>query len=121
LPEVRPTRIRLQVATWLSVMAALAYLCRYSIGVAETTIRTDLGLTEDQMGLILGPAFFWSYALAQIPASRAGASFGARVCLPAFACIWSVATALFGVVSWYPALLAIWMCVGIAQAGAFPV
>lgn len=121
LAQSAPTRVRLQVAGWLSVMAALAYLCRFSIGVSETTIRTDLGLTEDQMALILGPAFFWSYALAQIPASRFGASFGARLCLPCFACVWSVATALFGVVSWYPLLLVIWMCVGIAQAGAFPV
>lgn len=114
-----PTRIRYAVAAWLSGMAALAYLSRYSIGVAEKTIRTDLGLTEDQMGLILG-AFFWSYALSQIPASRLGARLGTRVCLPVFAAIGSVATALFGVVTWYPLLLTIWMCVGVAQAGAFP-
>jgi sugar phosphate permease len=115
------THVRLIVSTWLAVMAALAYLSRYSIGVAEKTIRTDLGLTEGEMGLILGPAFFWTYALAQIPSSRLGERWGARVSLPCFICVWSIATALFGAVSWFPLLMGIWMLSGLSQAGAFPV
>ena len=55
------------------------------ISVAEKTIRGDLGLSEEQMGLILGPAFFWTYALAQIPSSRLGERLGARRSLPLFA------------------------------------
>ena len=119
--QAAASRIRLVVSAWLAAVAAQAYLCRLSIGVAEKTIRTDLGLSEDQMGLILGPAFFWTYALAQIPSSRLGERLGARISLPIFACTWSIATALFGAVSWFPLLLGIWMIVGLAQAGAFPV
>ncbi|MBS0204896.1 MAG: MFS transporter [Planctomycetes bacterium] len=115
------TRVRIVVSTWLAAMAAMAYLCRLSISVAEKTIRGDLGLTEQQMGNILGPAFFWTYAFAQIPSSRLGERLGARISLPLFACAWSIATALFGTVAWYPLLLVIWMIVGLSQAGAFPV
>lgn len=115
------THIRLVVSVWLAVMAALAYLCRLSISVAAKSIRSDLGLTENQMGLILGPTFFWTYALAQIPSSRLGERLGARISLPLFACAWSIAVALFGTVTWFPLLCGIWMVVGLAQAGAFPV
>ena len=72
--QASATRVRLVVATWLGLMAAQAYLCRLSLGVIATPVRLDLGLSESQMGLILGPVFFWSYAAAQIPSSRASAS-----------------------------------------------
>ena len=115
------THVRLMVAAWLGVMAAQAYLCRLSISVIATPIRLDLGLTESQMGLILGPVFFWTYAAAQIPSSRLGEYWGARISLPCFVCAWSIATALFGTVRSFPLLLIIWSVVGLSQAGAFPV
>lgn len=115
------TRVRLGVAGWLAVMAALAYLCRLSISVAAKSIRADLDLTEEQLGWILGPAFFWTYAFAQIPSSRLGERLGARLSLPLFACTWSLATASFGIGKGFAVLLAIWMILGLAQAGAFPV
>lgn len=115
------TRVRLMVITMLSLMAAQAYLCRQSIGVIAKVIRLDLGLTETQLGLIMGPAFFWSYGLAQIPSSRLGERFGIRLSLPLFVCAWSIATALFGTCSWFPLLMVIWIVVGLSQAGAFPV
>ena len=51
---------------WLCVAAAVSYLSRNAIGVAESTIRSDLRLTKDQSGFMLS-AFFVSYALCQIP------------------------------------------------------
>ena len=66
------SHVRWDVLCSLAVMAALAYLCRNSISVVQKTIREDLQLTEAQLGVILGPAFFWTYALAQIPSSRFG-------------------------------------------------
>ena len=121
--DVRPgaTHVRFMVSAWLAVMAAQAYLCRLSLSVAASSVRSDLGLTEDQIGLIMGPAFFWAYALAQIPSSRLGEIWGARIALPCFVTVWSLATAAFGIVSWYPLLVGVWIAAGLAQAGAFPV
>ena len=105
---------------WLAVAAAIAYLCRNSLAVAESSLRSELGITEEQMGVILGPAFFWTYALAQIPSAWMGERFGSRRCLPVFAIAWSAAAALIGLASGYALVVASRIGTGIAQAGIFP-
>ncbi len=115
-----PTRVRYVVTTWLCVAAVLAYLCRNSLMVAEKGLREDLGITEDQMGFILGPAFFWTYALSQIPTAWLGERFGSRRCLPAFAIAWSVSTAVIGFATGFYLLIASRVANGIGQAGIFP-
>ncbi len=50
----RPTTIRYRALSWLSLAAALAYLCRNAVGVAESTIREDLGLTLEESGWFMG-------------------------------------------------------------------
>lgn len=119
--QTKPQNLRHFVMLWLASMAAIAYLCRTSISVVEKSIRAELGLSESAMGMILGPAFFWTYALAQIPTGYIGGRVGARVSLPCFACLWSLATAVFGTFHWFPLLMLNWMLVGLAQAGAIPV
>lgn len=113
--------IRLRVTLFLAAMASLAYLCRNSVSVLSTPIADDLQLSEDQIGLILGPAFFWSYALGQIPMGRLGERLGARISLPCMVCLWSIATAAFGIFHWFPLLFLNWCVLGLAQAGAIPV
>ena len=115
-----PTHVRHNVSAWLAAAAAIAYLCRNSIAVAEKTIRIDLGLTEAQMGMILGPAFFWAYALAQIPAGSLGERFGSRRTIPVLSVIWSLATACIVVAGSAASLIAARIGMGIAQAGLFP-
>jgi ACS family glucarate transporter-like MFS transporter/ACS family D-galactonate transporter-like MFS transporter len=98
----------------------LAYACRNSIAVAEATIRHDLGLSEIQMGIILGPAFFWPYALAQIPIGALGQRYGSRWIIPLLSIIWSAATACFGLGANALALIVSRAVTGLAQAGLFP-
>ncbi|MFP6763093.1 MAG: MFS transporter [Planctomycetaceae bacterium] len=112
--------VRFQLSIWLAVVAALAYLCRTSISVAEKTIRADLDLTEDMMGFILGPAFFWSYALAQIPGGWSGQRFGSRRMLPILSVAFSAATAVVGFAQGAASILAGRIINGMAQAGLFP-
>ena len=60
-----PTHVRYQSLAWLILAAALAYFCRNAVGVAESSIREDLGLTLKQSGM------FWTVAGAnQIMALR---------------------------------------------------
>lgn len=112
--------VRFQLSVWLAAAAAIAYVCRTSISVAEKTIREDIGLTEDQMGFILGPAFFWSYALAQIPSGAFGQVVGSRRALTYFSVALSGASAFMAVAYGYAILLAGRLLGGIAQAGLFP-
>ncbi len=99
--------------------AALAYLTRNAVGTAESTIRADLGLTKQQSGW-LNSAFFWSYALCQIPAAALSLRMGARRALPLFAVLWSLATALFGM-GGFTSMMVSRALMGVAQAGLVPV
>lgn len=114
-----PTKTRFVVLAGLCAAAALSYVSRNAIAVAESTVRADLGLTKEQSGWLMS-AFFISYSVCQIPGAWVGQRFGARRALPAFAIVWSIATAataLGGFVN----LLAMRVVKGISQAGLFPI
>src|SRR5262245_49427389 len=117
--NARPTRTRFLVLAWLCAAAALAYLSRNAIAVAESTVRSDLGLTKQQSGWLMS-AFFFSYALCSIPAAQVGQHAGSRRALPLFATVWSAATAVTALVGGLGGFLAARIVQGIAQAGLFP-
>ncbi len=99
--------------------ASIAYLCRNSIGVAESTIRAELGLSETAMGWVMS-GFFLTYALGQIPTGWIGHRLGSRRAISIFAVAWSFATAIMSFAMGMPMLLASRAANGIAQAGLFP-
>lgn len=114
-----PTHTRFVVLAGLCAAAALSYVSRNAIAVAESTVRGDLGLTKEQSGWLMS-AFFISYSVCQIPGAWVGQRFGARRALPAFAIVWSIATAataLGGFVN----VLAMRVVKGVSQGGLFPI
>ncbi|MCA9133442.1 MAG: MFS transporter, partial [Planctomycetales bacterium] len=115
----RPSHIRYRTLAWLTVAAALAYLCRNAVGVAESTIRKDLGFTLEQSGWFMG-AFFWSYSLLQVPSGWLSERWGTRLALSVFAFGWSVATFGIGVAPGFGLLIVAQLLMGVAQAGIFP-
>jgi ACS family glucarate transporter-like MFS transporter/ACS family D-galactonate transporter-like MFS transporter len=118
-PSARPTVVRFAVLAWLCAAAALAYVSRNAIGVAESTVRGDLGLTREQSGWLMS-AFFISYAVCQIPGAWVGQRFGARRALPVFAVAWSLATSAMAAGS-FLILIVARAAKGLSQAGLFPV
>ena len=117
--NVAPTHTRFIVLAGLGTAAALSYVSRNAIGVAESTVRGDLGLTREQSGWLMS-AFFISYSVCQIPGAWVGQRFGARRALPAFAIVWSIATAA-AALGGFVNLLAMRVVKGVSQAGLFPV
>src|SRR5262249_49331977 len=87
--EARPTRVRHVVVGALCIAAAICYIPRNYISVAEKTIRADLELTPFQSAWVLS-AFFITYALAQIPSGQIGHFWGSRRVLPVIAVLWSL-------------------------------
>ena len=85
-------------------MAVLLYLDRFCVSIAEPFIRQDLGLTKQQMGNFLS-AFFWTYALGQVPAGWMSDRYGARRMLTIYILTWSVFTALMGFAGGFVMLL----------------
>ena len=92
----RPSSIRFAVAGLLTIMACLLYLDRYVVGIASESIRVNLKMTQSQMSWFLS-AFFWSYALCQVPAGWLSDRFGPRRMLTFYILGWSLFTGLLGV------------------------
>ena len=114
-----PTWVRWRVLAWLTLAAALAYFCRNAVGVAESTIRDDLDLTLEQSGWFMG-AFFWTYALFQVPGGWLAHRWGTRLALTLFALGWGIASILLGLSPVFWLLIAGQLLMGSAQAGIFP-
>lgn len=111
--------IRHLVLAALCVITTINYIQRNSVGGAETTIRTDLNLTRNQTGDVMG-AFFLTYALCQVPSGWLAQRWGGRHALTLFAAGWSIVMALTAAATNLPALVGARWAMGALQAGIFP-
>ncbi len=113
------SHIRYRVVAVTTLMSVLLYLDRFCISFAEVFIKEDLRLTDTQVGWMLS-AFFWTYALGQVPCGWLADRFGARVMLTMYILLWSLFTGLTGAAGVFSALLAMRFGFGLGQAGAYP-
>lgn len=115
------TRVRYHVIGATTLAAVMLYLDRICIAeIAKLDqFRTDLGLTEKQVGVVLS-AFFFAYALAQVPAGWMSDRFGPRKMLPTYIVIWSLCTMLTGIANGLLMLLLARLLFGVSQAGCYP-
>ena len=76
----RPTNIRRQIIAVSMLMAFILYLDRICMGeiVKSVSFNQELHLSKEETGRVLA-AFFFSYALLQVPAGWASDRFGPRV------------------------------------------
>lgn len=119
-PTPRPTGVRHLIVLLLTLMSVLLYLDRFCVSFAGDYIKEDLGLSQTQMSLLLGPFFFLFYALAQVPSGWLADRFGARLMLSIYVIAWSLFTAQMGLVAGFAMLLVARLMCGITQAGAYP-
>lgn len=96
----------------------ISYLDRMVIGVALTSIGTDLQLEESSLGIVLS-SFFAGYALMQIPGGWLADKYGSKRVMIVALVMWSVFTALTGVAWSLASLLVIRFLFGIGESG-FP-
>jgi MFS transporter, ACS family, glucarate transporter len=112
-------RIRHRVVFLSFLTSVLLYLDRFVLSYTERLIRVDLGLTERQMAWGLS-AFFWSYALAQVPSGLLTDRYGPRRMLTLYVLAWSAGTAMMGWMNGFAMLILVRLSIGLAQAGAYP-
>lgn len=115
----RPTNCRWFLVAVATLMSVMMYLDRLCVTFAQTFIQEDLGLTTYETSWILS-AFFWSYALAQIPSGWLSDRWGGRLMLTIYIVSWSLFTMLIGwsMSLWF--LLMMQLGHGLGQAGAYP-
>ncbi len=117
-PE-RPTSVRFVIVAVVTLMSFLLYLDRFCVSFAADYIRQDLGLSQKQINYFIS-AFFWSYALAQVPSGWLSDRFGARTVLALYILSWSIFTAWIGAAQSFFILMLGRVGCGLGQAGAYP-
>ena len=117
--DAAPTGIRHLVVLASVAMSAVLYLDRFCVNISERYIKEDLGLTETQVAWFIS-AFFWAYALAQVPAGFLGDRLAIRWVLAGYILLWSLFTGFIGLAQGAVMLLAMRLGCGLAQAGAYP-
>ena len=111
-------------AWYMVILLTLAYICsfidRFMLGLLVEPIKADLGLTDTQLGLLLGPAFAIFYATMGLPlgwlADRKRRGWIVAIGIT----VWSAATVASGLVKNFFQMFIARMCVGIGEATLSP-
>lgn len=116
-----PSGVRYHVIGATTLAAVMLYLDRICIAeIAKLKdFRLSLDLSDAQVGMVMS-AFFFAYALAQVPAGWLSDRFGARRMLPIYIAVWSLSTMLTGLANGFIMLMIVRLLFGFAQAGCYP-
>jgi MFS transporter, ACS family, D-galactonate transporter len=114
LPKIRFLMLLLVV-----LAVAIAYMDRVNIAISAPFIKKDLGISNAEMGLVLG-AFFWSYAAMQIPAGRMIDRFGVRIGCGIAVLWWSIWTTITGMTNSVTSLFVSRLFLGGGEAASAP-
>jgi MFS family permease len=103
----------------LCLMYMILFVNRVSISTAAPLIKTDLRLTNAQLGLVFS-AFSIPYALFQLFGGWIGDRLGPRVTLTVCCAIVTAATAFTGAAGGFVSLFALRLALGFGEGAAFP-
>ena len=112
-------RRRWTIGVLLGVGILINYFDRVNISVAAPQLQQEFGLTPTDLGLLFS-AFFWSYAILQVPVGMVLDRFGVTNVSRLGAFLWGVASALVAFASGFGTIFAARVLLGVAEAPAFP-
>ncbi len=112
-----PGRAFMVMGTFM--LAMLVLVDRVCISVAKDDITEALNLSDKQFGWVLS-IFALGYALFQTPSGMLADRYGARIVLTTVVSVWSLFTAITGMVSNFISLFLVRFMFGVGEAGAFP-
>lgn len=111
-------------AWYMVVILTLAYILsfvdRYILGLLIEPIKADLGLSDTQIGLLLGPAFAIFYATMGLPLGYAADRKRRTWIVAAGVFVWSFATAASGLAKSFAHMALARISVGIGEATLGP-
>ncbi len=117
--QPKRTRARYVILALISIGTMINYLDRTILGIAAPALTAELGISAAVMGIIFS-AFSWSYTAMQIPGGILLDRFGSRIIYFMSLTLWSLFTALHGLVNNIWTLLAMRLGLGVAEAPGFP-
>jgi sugar phosphate permease len=104
----------------LTVVYAFNFIDRQILVILQEPIKAELGLSDTQLGLLTGFSFAVVYVTAGIPVAWLADRSNRRNIVAVSLGIWSVMTALSGMVQSYTQLLLARLGVGLGEAGGSP-
>jgi MFS transporter, Spinster family, sphingosine-1-phosphate transporter len=120
-PDARGRRHYKQyVLVVLTLIVLFNYVDRWAFGLVLQDIKTELELTDTQLGFLTGIAFALFYSVVGVPIAR-WADRGNRVAIISLtAALWSVGVALCAAATSFEQLLLIRIGVAVGEAGCIP-
>jgi MFS family permease len=104
----------------LTIVYVFNFVDRQIISILAEDIKSDLKVTDAQLGILYGTVFAAFYALFGIPLGRLADVWKRRSMISVGLAFWSVMTALSGTAKTFSALLGFRIGVGIGEASATP-
>lgn len=93
-----PLRVRYTLAI-LTVIYALNHLDRSIFSIVLQSVKTDMGLSDTALGLVGGLAFVMFYATLGVPIAYLADRYSRKVIITAGLTVWSMMTAVTGLVT----------------------
>src|ERR1700722_17371475 len=90
-------KLRLRIVPLLLIVYIVFYLDRAKVGFAALSMKTDLGITRPQFGLLAG-IFFVGYFLLEVPSNLLLYKIGARIWIARLLISWGIVAMLAGFV-----------------------
>lgn len=120
-PQVpnKKTRFRWVICFFMWSAIAINYIDRASLSAATPILMEEFNIGAAEMGIIMS-AFFWAYALLQLPAGYIADKFGQRITYSISVAWWSIAQACVAFASSLPGFVAARLFLGIGESGAYP-
>jgi MFS family permease len=120
LADYRPSKDAWWTLVVLFIFYTLSMTDRYIMALMAPSIRESVHLTDTEMGLILGPAFSFAYAIFGLPIGWAVDRYSRRLVLFVGVFLFGCATSTTALANSFLALLVARGLVGIGEAAVSP-
>lgn len=108
-------------ALWmLLIIYTLNFVDRQIVAILAGPIKADLGLSDTQLGLLVGIAFAFFYTLLGIPIARVAERGNRPLIISTAVVVWSGFTALSGLAQNFAQMFLARIGVGVGEAGCTP-
>lgn len=115
----KPTKVRWKLFVLLLALVTINYIDRGSISVAMPLIKEEFNLSPEAIGLLMS-AFFFAYALMQVPGGWLIDRLGPRKMVAGSCFGWGVATAVSGLAWNFASLFTARAAIGVTEAAIMP-
>jgi ACS family D-galactonate transporter-like MFS transporter len=116
---VKKTTVRWRIFLLILLIVSINYVDRASLSVAMPMIGREFGLGATAQGLLFS-AFFWSYALMQVPGGWLADRYRPRLIIAGSAIAWGVCQLVTAFVTGWTGLLLVRVGLGLAEGPIYP-